>query len=194
MRKTMMSDQDISADAQTQPQDPAPEPQQSVPRDELRRVIGQRQALKGQLQQAEGRIAEYEAAAKEAAEMKLREQQQNEQIITERDGQIDALQKEIARMQRAQRFGSTVTAVTAKTGLDRAIVEGLLLREEVGGVDVSPESLSDEHVSELAERIRKSAPSLFQSVPTGGSPGDSGTKNKSKAYSLAQSMSQHNRR
>ena len=148
---------------------------QTVSKSELLRVIDQRQSLKSKLREYEVKFAEIEAAKQEAEEARMREAGEHEKIIASRDAKLSETQEELEQLRWGIRFNQTVAAVSTKAGVEPALVEALLLREQrASGMDVALEDLTDSAVTDLAKALHRAAPSLFETKGKGGSPSTPG--------------------
>lgn len=153
-----------------------------VPKSELTSVIGQRQAEKSKrrdaehaLAEAQARLAEFEARDKEREEEEMRKRGEFEKLLEQERASKAEVSAQLEKVLWDQRFQNTVSAVSAKAGIDPALVEGQLLRmQHVSGADVALEQIDDEKVTGLAKALRGAAPSLFETKGKGGSPSTPG--------------------
>lgn len=148
-------------------------------RADLQKAIEKRQNAKAETAQAmaetasmRARLDEFEAEKKAADEQKLRDDGESQKLLAIRDAELEAARAETAGLQWDKRFVSTAKAVATETGLDSAVMAGMLLLEQRdGGADVAPDDLSADTVAGLIDMVRKRAPSLFEARNVGGTPG-----------------------
>lgn len=153
-----------------------------VPREELLSAIEQRQKFKGRLREAEAsnaemaaKLAEYASKDREREEEEMRKRGEFEKLLKAEQESKAEIASKLEQVLWDQKFSATVAAVSAKTGHDPALVEGLLLRHQrVSGADVALEEIDDEGVTGLAKALKSAAPSLFAAKGKGGSPSTPG--------------------
>jgi hypothetical protein len=147
----------------------------------------QRDAEKAKRRDMQAKIDTFEAKEREAENEKARAAQDWEKleksIRSEAQKQIDTLAAQVkdyeVKEQKAikdKRQSTFVEMVMAQAGLPtdaKALVEGLLLREEREGADVAPEEGAEALAKAMAKKLRTSAPQLFTTTSLGpkGSPG-----------------------
>jgi hypothetical protein len=199
-----MSDENTGSD-ESQANEGGAQSDEVVSKSEFSKVVGQRQELKSKFRDALAKLEEYEAREKEREDTEKRRQGQFEELLQAEQAEKAEISKELERLKWGQRFNETVKAVAGKAGLDIAVTEGLLLREQqVSGADVAPEEVSDDVVAGLIKQIKSAAPALFEPRGVGGSPGAPGlnmankkegeASGRGKYYAMAQRLSAHNKR
>lgn len=149
-----------------------------VPKSAFEQAIADRQKAKERARAAEAKVAEYEAAQKEARQAALREAENFAELekelraeLEQKDAAVAEKEQTIAQVHKQYRQEHMLTALTEKTGQPRYVVGGLLAMAEREGLDVAPENVDDKTVDSLVRHFKKNAPELFKVESRGGSPG-----------------------
>lgn len=155
-----------------------------VSRGELEKVIEQRQAAKAELRELRDWKARKEAEEKAAQEDRMLEEKRYQELLAEREKDLDGLRAELDRRDAAEaarakgdRRSKFLDAIESKSGLSgkRAVMDGLLSVLERDGLDSAPEEVTDRNVRDVLERMQALDKDTFAPKDLGpkGSPGTS---------------------
>lgn len=137
------------------------------------------------VEERDAKLAEYEKREREAAEAQARKDKDYaklEKMMAEEKAtlatELEQLKAQIAEAEKGKRASAFLDAVMTAGGLpaeSKAIVEGLLLREERGGEDIAPSEQVEAHAKAMIKKLRTGAPTLFKPTSLGpnGTPGTS---------------------
>ena len=158
-----------------------------------------------ELANVHAQLAQYEAKEKAAEEERKRaegkfdellaeKEKSFSQLLAEKEEALTAFQKKEAQRQRDGRTGQLKSAILAKAQIDPVILSGLLREAEAGGMDIAPESLTDDLIADAIKTLRGMSEAAFSTKPLGVLPGSA---NKPGAMTdkqkVAEMLNRHSR-
>lgn len=135
------------------------------------------------VEERDAKLAEYERREREAAEAQARKDKdfaKLEKMLSEEKAalasELEQMRAQIAEAEKGKRASAFLDAVMMAGGFQadsKAIVEGLLLREERSGEDIAPSEQVEARAKALAKKLRAGAPLLAKPISLGpnGTPG-----------------------
>jgi hypothetical protein len=122
----------------------------------------------------EKRLAEYERKEKEAAEARMREERQFEELLSQRDQELADIKKDLENKARRERENSLFDAVSEFAGIGKSTASKLLRGMVADGDIEVPETLDKRTVEAVIRKLKDVAPDVFKPKNVGGTPPQKG--------------------
>lgn len=148
-------------------------------RDEIKKELG---SYKETVATLESELAEFRAKAEAEAEAKKKAEGKFDELLTEktktfeqqiaeRDQKLSELQSLIESNNRSARTNALMERIQAKLPtVNGVVLRGLLREAEAGGVDIAPESLTEDTVTDVIGRLQEMAGDFIKPTDKGVAP------------------------
>ena len=143
---------------------------ESVPKWKLEDVIKSRAKEREKRKAMEAELAQFREAKKKADEAKMMEERRFEELLKEREEELESMRKQIQDRERRELENSLFNAVSDFAGASRQTTEYILTGMIARGELDMPESIDKRTVDAVARKLKDAAPDLFKPRNVGGTP------------------------